>query len=182
MKSTKRIEYLRNNGTFSEVYSVDNPPPYPVTANGIYPNMSVGVANKAVALQIGQLETGLSVPLTSNTQFSLIQTGLDSLDKIILVCDIFIGGAVTPSATVNIICEQISPSGASLFKYSGTGITQYEGGVKQYFVYFTIIGDLNNPTIVLRDVKIVNYGNGISIENGKNTTKINRVCYYSYKY
>lgn len=27
MKSSKRFEYLRNNGTFSEVYSIDNPPP-----------------------------------------------------------------------------------------------------------------------------------------------------------
>lgn len=27
MNSSKRFKYLRNNGTFSEVYSIDNPPP-----------------------------------------------------------------------------------------------------------------------------------------------------------
>lgn len=32
MKSPTRIKYLRSNGTWSEVYSVDNPPPQDVTS------------------------------------------------------------------------------------------------------------------------------------------------------
>lgn len=49
MKSTTRVEYLRNNGTFSEVYSMDNPPSmswqelvYEENSNGIKKGQSWG--------------------------------------------------------------------------------------------------------------------------------------------
>lgn len=150
MNSSKRFKYLRNNGTFSEVYSVDNQPPYPVTPNGTYPSMTVGNAtnaSKCDSITLRQVARGLDVPLVKGVSFNLTNANLDLNDYVILYCKTDMHN-VTENYQFQIICNRVTLDGAPIIQFCGSGVCSLIGKM-QFYVDFKIIGsDLNNPTLL----------------------------------
>lgn len=151
MNSSKRFKYLRNNGTFSEVYSIDNQPPYPVTPSGTYPSMTVGNAtnaSKCDSISLKHVTTNLDVPLVKGTSFKVNNVGIDLDDYLIFNCETAIRQASEQSA-FQVVCNRISVNGAPIIKFCGGGVTSLIGKM-QFYVDFSFLGtDLTNPTIVL---------------------------------
>lgn len=122
MKSSKRIEYLRNNGTFSEVYSIDNPPPYPVTASGTYPNMTVGNATNAKVSESSyalkrKILLNRTIPLSNSSSWS-VTTDADMFDEFVLYLR---AGDADTSEIIQVPLHKCSQDSYPVVHFSGSG-------------------------------------------------------------